>query len=55
MLVVPDGIADADTTLALDLAQRGLAGEFEDDPSLNREGYREIVDLLKAAGVCLRE
>ena len=37
----------ADTTHAMDCAQRGLAGAFEDDPSLDREGYREIVELLR--------
>lgn len=41
----------ADTTLAMDHAQRGLAGAFEDDPSLDREGYSEIVQLLHELGV----
>ena len=41
----------ADTTRAMELAQLGLAGEFEDDPSLDREGYREIVELLRDLGV----
>ena len=41
----------ADTTHAMDLAQRGLAGEFEYDPSLDREGYREIVELLREFGI----
>ena len=41
----------ADTTRAMDLAQRGLAGDFEDDPRLDREGYREIIELLRELGV----
>lgn len=41
----------ADTTRALHFAQRGLAGDFEDDPRLDREGYREIIDLLRELGV----
>lgn len=41
----------ADTTLAMHLAQRGLAGDFEDDPRLDREGYREIIELLRELGV----
>jgi sulfatase modifying factor 1 len=42
----------ADTTDAMNLAQRGLAGDFEDsDASLDREGYREIVLLLRELGV----
>ena len=41
----------ADTTEAMEFAQRGLAGDFEDDPSLDREGYREIVELLRELGV----
>lgn len=41
----------ADTSLAMDHAQRGLAGAFEDDPQLEREGYREIVELLRDMGV----
>jgi hypothetical protein len=41
----------ADTRLAMHLAQRGLAGDFEDDPSLDREGYREIIELLKTLGI----
>ena len=40
-----------DTTHAMDLAQRGLAGDFEHGPSLDREGYREIVELLQELGV----
>jgi hypothetical protein len=35
----------------MDLAQRGLAGDFEDDPRLDREGYREIIRLLQQLGV----
>jgi ankyrin repeat protein len=41
----------ADATRAMDCAQRGLAGAYEDDPSLDREGYREIVELLRALGI----
>jgi hypothetical protein len=41
----------ADSTRAMHLAQRGLAGDFEDDPRLDREGYREIVQLLQELGV----
>jgi sulfatase modifying factor 1 len=41
----------ADTTRAMHLAQRGLAGDFEDDPRLDRDGYREIVELLRELGV----
>ena len=41
----------ADTTRAMDLAQRGLAGGFEYDASLDREGYREIVELLRELGI----
>jgi hypothetical protein len=41
----------ADTTGAMHLAERGLAGDFEDDPRLDREGYREIVKLLRELGV----
>jgi len=41
----------ADSTRAMQLAQRGLAGEFEDDPSLDREGYRHIVELLAGLGI----
>ena len=52
----------ADATDAIDLAKRGLAGEFEDqtveDPAdksvtrpLDREGYREIVELLRELGI----
>ena len=36
---------------AMTLAKRGLAGEFEDDPSLDREGYRSIVELLQELGL----
>jgi Ankyrin repeats (3 copies) len=42
---------DADATHAMNCAQRGLAGDFEDDPRLDREGYREIVELLQTLGV----
>lgn len=41
----------ADTSDVADLAKRGLAGDFEDDPRLNREGYLEIVELLHELGV----
>jgi hypothetical protein len=41
----------ADTTRAMSLAHRGLAGDFEDDPRLDREGYREIIELLRELGV----
>ncbi|MBC8353803.1 MAG: SUMF1/EgtB/PvdO family nonheme iron enzyme [Planctomycetes bacterium] len=40
-----------DTAGAMDIAARGLAGAFEDDPSLDREGYAEIVELLRKPGV----
>jgi hypothetical protein len=45
----------ADATRAMDIAQRGLAGDFEDDPSLDREGYREIVELLRELGIGSRQ
>jgi ankyrin repeat protein len=41
----------ADSTCAMDLAQRGLAGAYEDDPRLDREGYRQIIELLRELGV----
>lgn len=50
----------ADTTHALRDARRGLAGDFEDeaieDPvegkrPLDRDGYREIVELLRSLGI----
>jgi Sulfatase-modifying factor enzyme 1/Ankyrin repeats (many copies) len=41
----------ADATGAMDCAQRGLAGAYEDDPSLDREGYREIIELLRELGI----
>ncbi len=41
----------ADASRAMDRAQRGLAGAYEDDPRLDREGYREIVELLQTLGV----
>ena len=41
----------ADATRAMDCARRGLAGDFEDDPRLDREGYREIVELLQTLGI----
>ena len=45
----------ADATRAMDCAQRGLAGAFEDDPRLDREGYREIVELLRELGIGSRQ
>jgi hypothetical protein len=41
----------ADTTDAMDCSQRGLAGDYEDDPDLDREGYREIIELLQSLGI----
>jgi len=41
----------ADATRAMDCAQRGLAGAYEADPRLDREGYREIVELLREPDV----
>ena len=41
----------ADATHAMDRAQRGLAGAYEADPDLNREGYREIIELLRELGI----
>jgi hypothetical protein len=41
----------ADATRAMRCAQRGLAGAFEADPRLDREGYRDIVELLQTLGV----
>ena len=41
----------ADTSRAMDLAQRGLAGGFEYDARLDRAGYREIVELLRELGI----
>ena len=41
----------ADTTQAMDHAQRGLAGAFEDDPRLDRHGYQQIVELLQKSGL----
>jgi hypothetical protein len=51
----------ADTTCAMDCAQRGLAGAYEGDTiydhgkqaevPLNREGYREIIELLRELGI----
>ncbi len=41
----------ADATRAMDCAQRGLAGAYEDDPDLDREGYREIIELLRELGL----
>ena len=41
----------AETSRAMHVAERGLAGDFEDDPSLDREGYREIIEWLRELGV----
>ena len=41
----------ADTSGAMELAQRGLAGGFEYDSRLDRDGYQEIVALLHALGI----
>jgi hypothetical protein len=41
----------ADASRAMNRAQRGLAGDYEDDPSLDREGYREIIELLRELGL----
>ncbi|QEG41237.1 hypothetical protein UC8_32560 [Roseimaritima ulvae] len=41
----------AEASRAMSLAQRGLAGDFEDDPSLDREGYQDIVELLRELNV----
>lgn len=41
----------ADATRAMNYAQRGLAGAYEDDPRLDREGYREIIELLRELGI----
>jgi hypothetical protein len=32
-------------------AQPGLTGAFEEDPRLDREGYREIIELLRELGI----
>jgi len=45
----------ADATRAMDCARRGLAGDFEDDPRLDREGYREIVELLRELDIGSRQ
>jgi len=41
----------AKTEGALKRARNGLAGAYEDDPRLDREGYREIVELLQTLGI----
>jgi len=41
----------ANTEGQLKRARNGLAGAYEDDPRLDRQGYREIVELLQALGV----
>jgi len=35
----------------MECAHRGLAGAYEGDPSLDREGYREIIALLRELGI----
>jgi len=40
----------AKTEGALKRARNGLAGAYEDDPRLDRQGYQEIVELLQALG-----
>jgi len=55
----------ADTSHAMHCAQRGLAGDFEDDTiydpekqaevPLDREGYREIIELLRQLGIGSRQ
>ena len=40
---------------ALQRARSGLAGAYEDDPRLDREGYREIVELLRELGIGSRQ
>jgi len=45
----------ANTTQAMATAQRGLASDFEDDPSLDREGYREIVELIQELDIDSRQ
>ena len=45
----------ADAKRAMEIAQRGLAGDFEDDPRLDREGYREIIELLRELGIGSRQ
>lgn len=41
----------ADTSKAMKCARLGLTGEYEDDPSLDREGYLEILELLLTLGI----
>src|SRR5687768_12111247 len=41
----------ANTAGQLKRARNGLAGAYEDDPRLDREGYREIIELLQTLGV----
>lgn len=41
----------ANTAGQLKRARSGLAGAYEDDPRLDREGYREIIELLQSLGV----
>ena len=53
----------ADSTRAMAAAQRGLAGDFEDqtvedlvegERPLGREGYREVIELLRELGISAR-
>ncbi len=41
----------ADASAAMKCAQLGLSGRYEDDPSLDRRGYSEIVELLRSLGI----
>lgn len=36
-------------------AQRGLADNFENDPRLDREAFREIIELLRELGISSRQ
>ena len=41
----------ADPSGCMDAAQRGSQGAFEDDPSLDRDGYNPIIALLTELGI----
>lgn len=41
----------ANSSRAMECAQRGLAGAYDDDPSLDGVGYREIILLLQELGI----
>jgi ankyrin repeat protein len=41
----------ADTTEAMECARGGLAGDYDDAPELNPEGYPEIIELLRELGI----